>query len=337
MTPLGNLACSKPLLARCARGLVVVATLITTMSGVAASRADARSVAFLGVDISNYKEDIEPTTEAEKGRAAKLTELFTTLVREKTPLAIVPVPDAVQARIDAGQPMGKCGACERDYGRELNADVVAWASVEKVSNLIFYMNVFMTETSTGNVLFYRNVNFRNNTDESWLSAMRFIVENYLVPAVTAEAPTGPKTKLALFDFELDDFTAGGPIAGESPAETRRLELVTEKARRILAGTGRYEIIDPHQSGKEAVRTHWLRNCNGCEADICRELGAEQSFLAFFRKISVLDQYLEFQIRDCRTGEMVRRMQTEIRNGTDDTWVRAMEWLIQNRLLPGQAS
>ena len=53
-------------------------------------------------------------------------------------------------------------------------------------------------------------------------------------ATGARAQSSPPFKLAVFDIELDDFTAGGPIAGESPEETARLQRMTALARELLS-------------------------------------------------------------------------------------------------------
>jgi hypothetical protein len=151
-------------------------------------------------------------------------------------------------------------------------------------------------------------------------------------APIAQAQTWRPIKLAVFDIELDDFTAGGPIAGQSPEETARLQRMTELARRLLAQSGLFEIVDVSGAGEERAKAHWLRKCNGCDADIARKLGADMSFLCFFRKISVMEQYLEFQIRDARTGELLNLSHTDLRNETDESWSRALTFLIKYRLV-----
>ena len=89
------------------------------------------------------------------------------------------------------------------------------------------------------------------------------------------------------------------------------------------------------SNAEAVRTHWLRNCNGCDADIAKAFGAEQSFLGTVQKLSVLVHTVRFQIRDTRTGAVIWNIQTDLRGDTDESWRRAVIWLLENRLLAGQ--
>jgi hypothetical protein len=141
-----------------------------------------------------------------------------------------------------------------------------------------------------------------------------------------------RPKLVVFDLELDDFTAGGPIAGESPAETARLTRMTELARNLLAQSNLFELVDAGASQNDSVKAHWLRKCNGCDADAARDLGADLSFVGYFRKISVMEQFLEFLIRDARTGEVVNLSHTDLRNETDDSWRRALTYLLEKRLI-----
>jgi hypothetical protein len=156
--------------------------------------------------------------------------------------------------------------------------------------------------------------------------------NTALLATPGRAETKRPIKLAVFAFELDDFSAGGPIAGESPLETARLRRVTDQARQLLAQSGLFELVDVGAATNEHVKAHWLRKCNGCDADVARELGAGMSFVGFFRKISVMEQYLEFRIRDARTGALVNVSQTDLRGETEESWSRAVAWLIRYRLV-----
>lgn len=148
----------------------------------------------------------------------------------------------------------------------------------------------------------------------------------------AHAQSSAPMKLAVFDIELDDFTAGGPIAGESPEETARLKKMTALARELLAQSGLFEIVDGSVATDQRVKDHWLRKCNGCDADIAHALGADLSFVCFFRKISVMEQYLEMRIRDARTGQLAHVSQTDLRGETDESWSRALKFLIRYQLV-----
>lgn len=50
-------------------------------------------------------------------------------------------------------------------------------------------------------------------------------------------------KIAMFDVELADFSAGGPLAGQSPEETARISLTSKKIRELLKKSSRYELVD----------------------------------------------------------------------------------------------
>lgn len=149
----------------------------------------------------------------------------------------------------------------------------------------------------------------------------------------AEADDKPMPiKLAVFDMELDDFSAGGPIAGETAVETARLERMTALARDVLSKSGLFELVDTRASKNVMVTEHWLRKCNGCDSDVARALGADMSFVGFYRKISIMEQSLEIRIRDARTGELVHVSQTDLRGETDESWSRALKFLLRYELV-----
>jgi hypothetical protein len=139
-------------------------------------------------------------------------------------------------------------------------------------------------------------------------------------------------KLAVFDFELDDFSAGGPIAGESPVETARLHAATLQARRFLAESGLFEIVDVSGAQNEEVKTHWLRKCNGCDAAIAKRLGADMSLVGVYRKVSIMEQNLNMLIRDAATGEVMKATQADLRGETDESWSRALAWMLKHRVV-----
>ena len=59
-----------------------------------------------------------------------------------------------------------------------------------------------------------------------------------------------------------------------------MQAVTAAARRILAQSGRYRIVDTSGAEAEVVKDKPLRNCNGCEAGIALKLGAEGPLLGW---------------------------------------------------------
>ncbi|MGH6822492.1 MAG: DUF3280 domain-containing protein [Methylocella sp.] len=157
----------------------------------------------------------------------------------------------------------------------------------------------------------------------------------LLPAFVTSANTPPPVKLAIFDFELEDFSAGGQLIGESPADTAHLKLATVEARRLIVQSGRYSLVDVSGADAEAVKAHSLRKCNGCDAGIAFKLGADQSLIGIVTRISRMEYTVRFQIRDARDGAVIFNKQTDLRMGANYSWDRGVAWLIKNRLLNSQ--
>ncbi|MGQ9369975.1 DUF2380 domain-containing protein, partial [Azospirillum sp. A39] len=65
----------------------------------------------------------------------------------------------------------------------------------------------------------------------------------VLAAWTAGAAAQAPITLALFEFELEDFTADAPASGQRPSDAVHLARVTDEVRRLLAQSGRYRLVD----------------------------------------------------------------------------------------------
>jgi hypothetical protein len=154
----------------------------------------------------------------------------------------------------------------------------------------------------------------------------------LLSASTERADALPPVELAVFEFELEDFSGGSSILPANPSDFEQLKHVTNEARQLIAQSGRYTVVDVSSADAEAVRAHSLRNCDGCDAGIALKFGAQQSLVGFVTRISRMEYTVRFQIRDARTGDVVFNQQTGLRMGAIESWNRGAAWLIKNRLL-----
>ena len=73
-----------------------------------------------------------------------------------------------------------CGGCDVKLARELNADLDITGTVQKVSNLILNINVYLADVGARKLVFARSVDIRGNTDESWSRGMTYLLKNYLL-------------------------------------------------------------------------------------------------------------------------------------------------------------
>jgi|GEM_PF-304130 len=149
-------------------------------STAAAAPSDPAKVAFLSIQFLNDHADLEPTTSAERARLASTESAFKAQLEASGRYKFVSIPAEVAAKIAVGPEIGGCGGCEFSYGAKLGADYAAWIVVQKVSDLILNMNVYMVGVPAKKIAFVRSVDIRGNTDESWARGMAYLVKNYLL-------------------------------------------------------------------------------------------------------------------------------------------------------------
>lgn len=73
-----------------------------------------------------------------------------------------------------------CGGCDVTLARELGADLEITGVVQKVSNLILNISVYVRDAHTGGLVAAANVDMRGNTDESWSRATRYLIRERLL-------------------------------------------------------------------------------------------------------------------------------------------------------------
>jgi hypothetical protein len=159
-----------------------------------------------------------------------------------------------------------------------------------------------------------------------------IVLASLAAAGAAETAAPSPTKMAVFPFELEDFSAGAAYVPPDDIDREQLRLSTEEARRLIAASGRYLLVDVSAVNDQAAKAGKLRDCDGCEARIVAGLGADQSMIGIVSRITRMEYAVTYKIRDARSGALVDVKQTDLRMGANVAWSRGARWLIENRLL-----
>jgi uncharacterized protein DUF2380 len=133
--------------------------------------------------------------------------------------------------------------------------------------------------------------------------------------------------IAVFDFELFE-TSGGATS----AEDGRLAMISAYLRQKLADSGRYRVIDVSAEGRKIEEHSWLRACNGCELDVARKVGADLVLTGLVQKVSELILNMNIYIKDARTGAMVLFDGVDIRGNTDQSWTRAIDYMLKEQIL-----
>src|SRR3954451_12036203 len=77
------------------------------------------------------------------------------------------------------------------------------------------------------------------------------------PLLFPASASPPPIKIAVFDFELDDTSAGAGIAGDPAADLVQLDRATDEARRLLVASGRYSLVDVSGAEGDGVKSRAL--------------------------------------------------------------------------------
>ncbi|HEY1735896.1 MAG TPA: DUF2380 domain-containing protein, partial [Methylovirgula sp.] len=203
----------------------------------------------------------------------------------------------------------------------------------KMSTLVQWTKIQILDETKDRVVFDRLVTFRNDTDEAWARAEKFIAGEILSANIASVPAEGsPKTKLAVFDFELLDFSGGAGLVPESKEDRQDLQDATDDVRHLLAQSGRYTPVDVSNVTDAAAKDHQLQKCGACDAAIAIKLGADQAFLGIVTRITRTDYAVTYQIRDAVTGKLIDVQQSDLRIGANYSWSRGAVALVKDKLL-----
>jgi Protein of unknown function (DUF2380) len=322
--------------ALCSTVAIAILGLAATLGGRGA-RADVaptQPVALAVLDLDYVDTSGEPTdqTAAHQRRAADFVNALQRDLAANGQYRIIPM---------------SCGSapCEpvmnpaelQKAARAAGAKFVVLGGVHKMSTLVQWAKIQIADEEKGRIVFDRLLTFRGDTDEAWQKAESFVARDVLQSAAFGKQGDAiAPVKLAVFDFELEDFSAGAGIIPESDQDREQLRLATETVRRLLVESGRYSLVDVSGADAADVRAHTLRQCDGCDAAIARKLDADQSLVGIVTRITRTDYAVTFKLRDTRTGAPIAIEQTDLRIGANYSWNRGAAWLIKNRLLEKQA-
>ena len=154
----------------------------------------------------------------------------------------------------------------------------------------------------------------------------------LIAAATAETAAPARVKIAVFPFELEDFSAGAAYVAPDEIDREQLRLATEEARRLIVDSGRYQLVDVSAANEPAAKAGKLRDCDGCDAKIAADLGADRSMVGIVTRVTRTEYAVTYKIRDANSGKLLDVKQTDLRMGANVAWSRGARWLIERRLL-----
>lgn len=163
------------LLRRCGNVLTRGAFLLFLVQGTAA--AEPVPAAFFGMTF--VQTSLEPTSEAERERLAMVEARLKETLSGAGAYAFVDT-SPVAERLALYQNPSHCNGCDTTFAAELGAEVAISGEIQKTSNLILHISIYIREAGTARLIGGGSADIRSNTDESWRRGVDYIVKNRIL-------------------------------------------------------------------------------------------------------------------------------------------------------------
>ncbi len=114
----------------------------------------------------------------EQARLARVSSQLRQLLKDSgrfSPVDITSIASEAQA-----SNLQACGGCDMRLARHIGAELAITGTVQKVSNLILNMNIYVRSASSGATLAAMSADMRGNTDETWSRTLDWLVRNRLL-------------------------------------------------------------------------------------------------------------------------------------------------------------
>ena len=141
-------------------------------SQVIANDQSTPRVAFFGFQLINTS--LQSAAPEEAQRIRSLDDTFQRKLNASGRFQLIAIPHDLDDAIAAAS-IANCN----DFALKAGADLAAWGTVQKVSNLILNINVYIEDAKAKKMLFAKSVDIRGNTDESWQRGLDYLLRHYL--------------------------------------------------------------------------------------------------------------------------------------------------------------
>jgi len=158
---------------------IFVLIALTLMASIPA-RADPLKVAVFNFELvdTSLQGEVDGPRKDEQQRLMNAGDQLRKGLAESGKFAVLDItPVNVAAH---GSNLQTCGGCDVQCAQRLGVDLAITGVVQKVSNLILNMNVYLRDTHTSNLVTSMSVDLRGNTDESWSHATSYLLRNRLL-------------------------------------------------------------------------------------------------------------------------------------------------------------
>jgi hypothetical protein len=140
----------------------------------------AQTVAVFDFELidTSLQGQIDGSDADERARLGRLGDQLRQRLRDSGRFSLVDItPIASEARASNLQ---ACGGCDTHLAKRVGAELAVTGTVQKVSNLILNMNIFVRDVSSGETVAAMSADMRGNSDESWSRTLDWLIRNRLL-------------------------------------------------------------------------------------------------------------------------------------------------------------
>jgi hypothetical protein len=142
--------------------------------------AHAQTVAVFDFELidTSLEGEIRGARPDEQARLDQVSSRLREKLKDSGRFSLVDIaPVAAEARASNLQ---GCGGCDTRLAGRVGAELSITGTVQKVSNLILNMNIYVREASSGATLAAMSADMRGNTDESRFRTLDWLIRNRLL-------------------------------------------------------------------------------------------------------------------------------------------------------------
>ncbi len=157
------------------------ATVLVALLTIPTALAAAPSAAIFPFELidTSYEGEVDGVKADETRRLEAITAELRKLVEQDGRYSVVDVTP-LKEEIATAAPLHKCNGCDIELTKKAGAELAMTGTVQKVSNLILTINIYIRDAASGDMKRVMSADMRGNTDESWMRTLRWLVKNRLL-------------------------------------------------------------------------------------------------------------------------------------------------------------
>jgi uncharacterized protein DUF2380 len=156
---------------------LIVALVALMVMMTAPVRADQPRVAVFDFELldTSLQGEMDGPRKDEQQRLIHVTQQLRQALADSAKFQVLDMAPVADAAHNSN--LQACGGCDMKLAEQLGADIAITGVVQKVSNLIINLNIYLRDVRSGKLITAMSADMRGNTEESWTRTMNWLIRN----------------------------------------------------------------------------------------------------------------------------------------------------------------